>query len=158
MTVQSDKNNLKNSAKSRGTKWLILISTVVLITVLVAISLPLSGCSSSRNVELGVNNRDTITSSDPSEGEDLGGGVSSLWWYHKYNLDVEEGHPYKFTLTSIDGNTMGIWSDDKGSWIVEVSPVVTTRTATYRFERGGKQELWIEAAEVPSEYSWYVTR
>jgi hypothetical protein len=132
--------------------------TIAILMILLAVSLVSAGCSSGRNVELGVNNRDTITSDDPSEGEDLGGGASSVWWYHTYNLDVEEGYPYEFTLTSIDGNTMGIWSEDKGSWIVEVSPSVSTRTATYRFESGGKQKLWVEAAEVPSEYVWYVTR
>ena len=76
------------------------------------------GCSSDRSVELGVNNRDTITSSDPSEGEDLEGGTNYTWWYHTYTLDVEEGYAYKFTLTTINGNTLGIWSEDKGSWIV----------------------------------------
>ena len=131
---------------------------MVTIMILLAVVIISGSCSSGRNVELGVNNRDTITSGDPSEGEDLADGASSVWWYHTYTLDVEEGYAYKFTLTSIDGNTIGIWSEDKGSWIVEVSPSVSTRTATYRFESGGKQKLWVEAAEVPSEYVWYVTR
>ena len=133
------------------------LRTAIIFISLILILL-MVGCSSDRSVELGVNNRDTITSSDPSEGEDLEGGTSYTWWYHTYTLDVEEGYAYKFTLTTIDGNTLGIWSEDKGSWIVEVSPSVQTRTATYRFARGGKQKLWVEAAEVPSEYSWYVTR
>jgi len=133
-------------------------SVIFMIMMLLITSLFSISCSSGRDVELGVNNRDTITSNDPSEGEDLGDGASSIWWYHTYTIDVEEGYPYEFTLTSIDGNTMGIWSEDKGSWIVEVSPSVSKRTATYRFEQGGKQTLWVEAAEVPSEYVWYVTR
>ena len=132
-------------------------ATIFVILLVLVLSLS-SGCSSDRKVELGVNNSDTITSSDPYEGEDLGDGASSKWWYHTYVIDVEEGYPYEFTLSSIDGNTIGIWSEDKGSWIVEVSPSVPKRTATYQFRSGGKQKLWVEAAEVPSEYSWYVTR
>ncbi len=108
-----------------------------------------TGCGGGNSVELGVNNSGTITSSDPSDEE---------WRYHKYVLDVEEGHPYTFTLTTNNGVTTGIWSEDKGSWIVEVSPVVQSRTGVYRFEKGGKQVLWVEAAETPAEYTWYVTR
>ena len=154
LPLERNKNTILSRIRVPGSIYI----TVLIIGVLMALLIASAGCSSGRNVELGVNNRDTITSDDPSEGEDLGDGASSVWWYHTYVLDVEEGHPYEFTLTSIDGNTVGIWSEDKGSWIVEVSPSVTTRTATYRFESGGKQKLWVEAAEVPSEYVWYVTR
>jgi hypothetical protein len=129
-----------------------MVATILMFCVATSI------CSSGRNVELGVNNVDTITASDPDEGEDYGGGISTRWWYHVYYLDVEAGHPYTFTLTTYDGVTMGIWSDDKGGWIVEVNVFETSQTATYRFQRSGRQELWVEAAEVPAEYSWYVTR
>lgn len=156
MILPYSKNNVTGILKIKVLYRSCLV--IFILLVLLTVSLTSAGCSSGRKVELGVNNRDTITSNDPSEGEDLGGGASSVWWYHTYILDVEEGYPYEFTLTSIDGNTVGIWSEDKGSWIVEVSPSVTTRTATYRFESGGKQKLWVEAAEVPSEYVWYVTR
>ena len=154
---------LPNSGNQRtGTMMLKVLRRfglpVITIVILLTVMIVSGSCSSGRNVELGVNNRDTITSGDPSEGENLGDGASSVWWYHTYTLDVEEGYAYEFTLTTIDGNTVGIWSEDKGSWIVEVSPSVTTRTATYRFSSGGKQTLWVEAAEVPSEYVWYVTR
>lgn len=158
MAAQSKKKNLGNSPISRKPGWLILVSLTALITGLVAVSLILGGCSGLRKVELGVNNHDTITESDPCEGEDLGGGVSSRWWYHGYSLNVEAGYPYEFTLTTIDGVTMGIWSEDKGSWIVQANYIRTTSTATYRFSRGGTHKLWVEAAEVPAEYSWYVTR
>jgi len=156
MNLPCNRTVYADTSRLMASRWVGLAITMVLI--LLAMTMVSSSCSSGRNVELGVNNRDTITSGDPSEGEDLGDGASSLWWYHTYTLDVEEGYAYEFTLTSIDGNTVGIWSEDKGSWIVEVSPSVTTRTAKYRFENGGKQKLWVEAAEVPSEYVWYVTR
>jgi hypothetical protein len=156
MFLTWNKNPFTRTSKIKVLNRFCLV--LFILTILLAVSLVSAGCSSGRNVELGVNNRDTITSDDPSEGEDLGGGASSVWWYHTYTLDVEEGYPYEFTLTSIDGNTMGIWSEDKGSWIVEVSPSVSTRTATYRFESGGNQKLWVEAAEIPSEYVLYVTR
>jgi hypothetical protein len=134
------------------------ISLAALISVVVALSVISGGCSSGRKVELGVNNVDTITSSDPAEGEDLGEGVSTRWWYHGYSLNVEAGHPYTFTLTTHNGVTTGIWSEDKGGWIVEVNYSQPTRTATYSFQSSGNQKLWVEAAEVPAEYSWYVTR
>jgi len=136
----------------------VYISLAVLIVTVVALSVISGGCSSGRKVQLGVNNVDTITSSDPDEGEDLGEGVSSRWWYHSYSLNVEAGHLYTFTLTTHNGITTGIWSEDKGGWIVEVNYSQPTRTATYSFQNSGNQKLWVEAAEVPAEYSWYVTR
>ena len=156
MVSRNNLRNLETSAKSRVRSWLECVSLITLMTVLVAMSLPLSSCSSGRTVTLGENNIGTIGESDPSEGEN----DSNRWSYHEYFLDVEADYPYKFTLTTTSGITTGIWSSDKGSWIVEVSTVVRTRTATYRFKNGGKQKLFIEvpASEVPSEYSWYVTR
>jgi hypothetical protein len=127
------------------------------LMMLSACLLVASGCSSGQAVTLGTNYTDTITSSDPSEGEDYE-DYSTRWWYHVYTLDVEEGHPYEFTLTTHNDVTTGIWSEDKGGWIVEVNISRPTRTAIYRFEHGGKQTLWVEAAEVPAEYSWHVTR
>lgn len=154
MILRSNRRNLENSAKPRARG--LLVSLIVLITALGAMSMPMSGCSSSRTVTLGQNNTGTISKSDPTEGDT----ESSRWSYHEYLLDVEAGYPYKFSLTTLDGITTGIWSTDKGSWIVEVSTVVRTRTATYRFEHGGKQKLFIEvpASDVPAEYSWHVTR
>ena len=156
MVPRNNRRNLENAAKSRVRGWLILVSLTALITASVAMSLLLSSCSSGRTVTLGQNNIGTISESDPAEGET----ESSRWSYHEYFLDVEAGHSYKFTLTTTSGVTTGIWSIDKGGWIVEVSPVIHTRTATYRFEDGGKQKLFVEvpASEVPAEYSWYVTR
>lgn len=129
----------------------------IMVSIVMSCAMP-AICSSGRSVELGENNTGTITTSDPDEGEDFGGGLSTRWWYHVYYLNVEAGHPYTFTLTTHNDVTTGIWSDDKGGWIVEVNPIDTSRTATYRFERSGRQELWVEAAEVPAEYSWHVTR
>ena len=43
-------------------------------------------------------------------------------------------------------------------FVVEVSPVMKTRTATYTFAHGGKQKILVEAAQVPAEYSFEVIR
>ncbi|MFC1921429.1 hypothetical protein ACFLYQ_06885 [Chloroflexota bacterium] len=152
---KSSRNSIINM-KSGLRRWTIPVSLVVLIIALAVMSLLLGGCSGGRAVTLGENNIGTITNSDPKEGD----SDSGRWSYHEYVLDVEEGYPYKFTITTTSGDTTGIWSTDKGSWIVEVSPVVKTRTATYRFEEGGKQKLYIESPtdDLPADYSWHVTR
>jgi hypothetical protein len=155
---QESTQKTANLIKRKKLRYSTHICLAVLIVTVVALSVISGGCSSARKVQLGVNNVDTITSSDPDEGEDLGGGVSSRWWYHSYTLNVEAGHMYTFTLTTHNGVTTGIWSEDKGSWIVEVNYSQPTRTATYSFQHSGNQKLWVEAAEVPAEYSWYVTR
>ncbi len=155
--------DLRNNRRKSGglTKSILhgslaLSTMAFMLTTLVAMSLFLSSCSSGRMVTLGQSNTGTISKADPSEGKTQ----SDRWSYHEYVLDAVAGQSYKFTLTSTTGVTTGIWSSDKGGWIVEVSPVVHTRTATYSFAKGGKQKLFIEvpATEVPAEYSWYVTR
>lgn len=158
MIKQEGAQKAASLTRRKALRNFVYISLAVLIVTVVALSVISGGCSSGRKVQLGVNNVDTITSSDPDEGEDLGEGVSSRWWYHSYSLNVEAGHLYTFTLTTHNGITTGIWSEDKGGWIVEVNYSQPTRTATYSFQNSGNQKLWVEAAEVPAEYSWYVTR
>ena len=80
-----------------------------------------------------------------------------------YYVTVEAGKTYEFNLTTSNGMTTGIWSTEKydstgRGFIVEVSPVVKTKTASYTFARGGKQKILVEAAQVPAEYSFEVTR
>ena len=142
------------SPERRG--LLFILKFTLVVSALLAGMMLLSACGAGRSVTLGQNNTATITSSDPTEGET----ENDKWAYHVYTLDVEAGYPYKFSLTTLSAGTVGIWSEDKGSWIVEVSPVVTSRTATYSFQQGGKQKLYVEVptSDVPSEYSWYVTR
>ena len=158
MIKQDGTQKAANLIKRKTLGYFTYISLVALIVTVLALPVISGGCSSARKVQLGVNNVDTITSSDPDEGEDLGEGVSSRWWYHGYTLNVEAGHPYTFTLTTHNGITTGIWSEDKGGWIVEVNYMHPTVTETYSFQSSGNQKLWVEAAEVPAEYSWRVTR
>ena len=138
-----------------------LISVVVVGVVLSLVGLVLlSGCSSGREAKLGTNYHDTVTESDPHEGSQQ---ENNMWWYHVYYLNVEAGKTYEFTLTTKNGMTTGIWSTEKyestgRGFIVEVSPVVKTRTASYTFDHGGKQKILVEAAQVPAEYSFEVTR
>lgn len=158
VTKQERAQKAANLIGRKALRHFVYINLTVLLVTVIALSVISGGCSSDRKVQLGVNNIDTITSSDPDEGEDLGGGVSSRWWYHSYSLNVEAGYPYTFTLTTRNGITTGIWSEDKGGWIVEVNYMHPTRTETYSFQHSGNQKLWVEAAEVPAEYSWHVTR
>ena len=148
--------NVASPAKLIRRERLLPAGYIFIFAFLLAGMLILNGCQSGRSVSLGQNNTGTITSSDPTEGET----ENDKWSYHVYTLDVEAGYPYRFSLSTLSDGTLGIWSEDKGSWIVEVSPVVTTRTATYTFQHGGKQKLYVEVptADVPSEYSWSVTR
>jgi hypothetical protein len=139
----------------------VLVSSAVVGVILLLVVLALiPGCSSVREAKLGTNYRDKITESDPHEGSRQ---ESNIWWYHVYSLNVEAGRTYEFTLTTHNGMTTGIWGRDKyestgRGFIVEVSPSVRTRTARYTFEHGGKQKILVEAAQVPAEYSFEVTR
>lgn len=138
-----------------------LISLVVAGVILSLVGLVLiPGCSSGREAKLGPNYHDTVTASDPHEGSQK---ESNMWWYHVYYLNVEAGRTYEFTLTTANGMTTGIWSTEKydstgRGFIVEVSPVVKTRTASHTFKSGGKQKILVEAAQVPAEYNFEVTR
>ena len=138
-----------------------LVSLVAVGVILSLVGLVLvPGCSSGREAILGTNYNDEITASDPHEGSQQ---ESNMWWYHVYYLNVEAGKTYEFTLTTKNGMTTGIWSTEKydstgRGFIVEVSPVVKTKTASYTFARGGKQKILVEAAEVPAEYSFEVIR
>ncbi len=135
-----------------------LIALGVMLSLVGLVLVP--GCSSGRQAILGTNYADEITASDPHEGSQQ---ENNMWWYHVYYLNVELGKTYEFTLTTPGGITTGIWSTDKydatgRGFIVEVSPVVKTRTASYTFEHGGKQRILVEAAGVPAEYSFEVVR
>ena len=136
-----------------------LISLVVAGVFLSLVGLVLiPGCSSGREAKLGTNYHDTVTASDPHDGSQQ---ESNMWWYQVYYVNVEAGKTYEFTLTTANGMTTGIWSTEKyestgRGFIVEVSPVVKTKTASYTFKNGGKQKLLVEAAQVPAEYSFEV--
>ncbi len=138
-----------------------IVSMVVVGVIISLVGLVLvPGCSSGRQATLGTTYNEEITASDPHEGSQQ---ESNMWWYHVYYLNVEAGKTYEFTLTTKNGMTTGIWSTEKyestgRGFVVEVSPVVKTRKATYTFEHGGKQKILVEAAEVPAEYSFEVIR
>lgn len=140
-------------------KAIVLLVFLGVILALVGLVL-VPGCSSGRQAVLGTNYVGKITASDPHEGSQQ---ESNMWWYHVYYLNVEAGKTYEFTLTTANGMTTGIWSAEKyestgRGFVVEVSPVVKTKTATYTFKNGGKQKILVEAAQVPAEYSFEVVR
>lgn len=158
---------MKNVSLTFAVVSLLLLSGFVLI----------SGCVSGGNeVELGKNNRGTIKGSDPyigATGLDIHGNTVPIrWYYHVYYLNVEAGRTYDFTLTMFNetySNTaVGVFSVDKGGFIVQVDPDILgpRGKASYVFEKGGKQEIWVEAFIPPDkavpdkivEYSFWVTR
>ena len=138
-----------------------IVSLVFVGVILSLVGLALvPGCSSGRQATLGTTYNGEITASDPHEGSQQ---ERNMWWYHVYYLNVEAGKTYEFTLTTANGMTTGIWSAEKyestgRGFVVEVSPVVKTRKATYTFEHDGKQKILVEAAQVPAEYSFEVVR
>jgi hypothetical protein len=91
----------------------------------------------------------TITDSDDDDGE---------WKSQTFVIEVSEGVAYSFELTSVDDDTVGIWSADAAGYIVESNIIVPIRTETHIFTEGGSQKLFLQspASDVPSPFLFKV--
>ena len=91
----------------------------------------------------------TITDSDAHEGE---------WKSQTYVIEVREGVPYSFELTGLDYNTVGVWNSEAQGYIVEFNLIVTTCSATFIFEGGGSQKLFLQSpkSDVPVPFTFKV--
>lgn len=114
------------------------------------ITLTVAACGGGTEIKLGQLVSDTITESDANDDE---------WKSKTYVIDVREGVPYTFDLTTLDDDIVGIWSADAGGYIVEVNLIVTNRTVTYTFSEGGSQKLFLQspADHVPSPFTFKVS-
>ena len=92
----------------------------------------------------------TIISPDSDDGE---------WKSQTYVIDVRECVAYEFELTSVDDGTVGVWNSEASGYIVETSLIVTNRSATFIFEGGGSQKLYLQSpkSDVPSPFTFKVT-
>ncbi len=108
------------------------------------------GCAGGTEIQVGQLVTGTITDSDDDDGE---------WKSQTYVLEVQDGTTYSFELSSSSGDTIGIWNKDANGYIVEVSPVVDSRSKSYTFSDGGSQKLYLQSpkSDVPSEFSFTVT-
>jgi len=54
-------------------------------------------------------------------------------------------------LTGLDYDTVGIWNSEAQGYIVEFNLIVATRSATFIFEDGGSQKLFLQSprSDVP---------
>jgi len=91
----------------------------------------------------------TITDSDADDAE---------WKSQTYVIEVREGVPYSFELTGLDYDTVGIWNSEAQGYIVEFNLIVTTCSATFIFEDGGSQKLFLQSpkSDVPLPFTFKV--
>lgn len=92
----------------------------------------------------------SIEDSDAGDGE---------WKSQTYVIEVQEGVPYTFELTSVDDDTVGFWNSEASGYIVETNLVVTTRSATFNFDETGSQTLYLQSpkSDVPSPFTFKVS-
>ena len=121
----------------------------LLLALTVQIAIGALACGGSTEIRVGQLISDTITSSDATDDE---------WKSKTYVVDVDAGTPYLLELTTSNSNTVGVWSGDAQGYILQVSPVVTIRSATYVFTEGGSQKLFIQspASDVPSPFTFKI--
>ncbi len=107
-------------------------------------------CGGGTEIQVGQTVTGIITESDVDDDE---------WKSRTYVIEVREGITYRFDLSSPTGDTVGIWNEDRFGYIVEVSPVETSRSGFYAFPETGPQELFVQSPEsdVPSQFTFTVT-
>ncbi len=107
-------------------------------------------CGGGTEIEVGQTVSGLITESDADDGE---------WKSITYVLNVRDGITYRFDLSSSTDDTVGIWNEDRSGYIVEVSPVVSSRSGFHTFSGSGTQKLFVQSpkSDVPSQFTFTVT-
>ena len=123
------------------------------ITLLALIAVLIFGtiaCGGGTKIDIGQTVSGSITESDADDDE---------WKSKTYVIEVREGVTYRFDLSSSTEDTVGIWNEDRFGYIVEVSPVVTSRSGFHTFSETGPQELFVQSpnSDVPSQFTFTVT-
>ena len=119
----------------------------VLVTSLIV---GMIACGGGTEIQLGQTVTGLITEFDADDDE---------WKSKAYVIEVREGITYRFDLSSSTEDTVGVWIQDRFGYIVEVSPVVTSRTGFHTFSESGSQDLFVQSpkSDVPSEFTLTVT-
>jgi len=121
----------------------LVLATMILLTVM--------ACGGGgTEIKVGQLVSGTIENSDDDDGD---------WKSQTYVIDVREGVPYSFELTSVVDDTIGIWNSEASGYIVETNLVVTNRTATFIFDETGSQTLYLQSpkSDVPSPFTFKVS-
>jgi len=121
---------------------------LVLVTMILGTAVACGGGGA--QIKVGQLVSGTIEDSDADDGE---------WKSQSYVIDVREGVPYSFELTSLDDDTVGIWNSEAQGYIVETNLIVTSRSATFIFEDSGSQTLYLQSpkSDVPSPFTFKVS-
>ncbi len=121
---------------------------LVLVTMILGTAVACGGGGA--EIKVGQLVSGTIEDSDADDGE---------WKSQSYVIDVREGVPYSFELTSLDDDTVGIWNSEAQGYIVETNLIVTSRSATFIFEDSGSQTLYLQSpkSDVPSPFTFKVS-
>ena len=107
------------------------------------------GCGGGTKIDVGQTITGTITESDADDDD---------WKSKTYVIEVEEGVTYEFELSTSTEDIVGIWNEDRFGYIVEVNPVVTSRSGFHTFSESGTQELFVQSpkSHVPSQFTFTV--
>ena len=137
----------QGTSEHGSVRWMLKLMLCALAVVFVMVGL---ACAGGTEIQIGQLVTGTINDSDDNDGE---------WKSQTFVLKVEDGVTYSFEPSSSSGDTIGIWNEDANGYIVEVSPVVDSRSKSYTFSDGGSQKLYLQSpkSDVPSEFSFTVT-